>query len=192
MSGRDIWARAKNKNGKIGAYCTLRLEQIVTTKDIIQGMIIVSTRELALQTSQIAIEVPEHLGIKIVVATDDTNLKDDIMRIYKKVHLGVATSGRIIALREKRVANGSKYRTRVLEEGDKLLSQDIKGGLERVTSRPPTNRQSLLYSATFPLTAETFEKKHKKDPYEINLMNEYAIGQERQKGHCLNHPKRGA
>ena len=45
-------------------------------------MIIVSTRELALHTPQIAIKMFQHLGIKIVVATDDTNLKDDIMRIY--------------------------------------------------------------------------------------------------------------
>ena len=56
---------------------------------------------MALQTPQIAIEMSEHLGTKIVVATDNTNLKDDIMRIYEKVHRGVATPGRIIALREK-------------------------------------------------------------------------------------------
>ena len=81
LSGRDIRERDKNENGKIGAYYTLRLEQTVTTKDIIQGVIIVSTRELALQTPQIAIERSEHLGIKIVVATDNTNLKDNIMRM---------------------------------------------------------------------------------------------------------------
>ena len=49
------------------------------TKDIIQGRISVPTRELALQTPQIAIEVLKHLDIKVVVTTDGTNLKDDIM-----------------------------------------------------------------------------------------------------------------
>ena len=107
----------------------------------------------------------------------------------------MATPGRIIALREKQVANGSKCRMLVLEEGDKLLSQNVKGVLERVTSRPPPSQQILLYSATFPLTVETFRKKHMKDPYEINLMDEltrkgstqyYVIVQERQKRHCLN------
>jgi len=195
LSGRDILARAKNGTGKTGAYCIPTLEQIDPTKDIIQGMIIVPTRELALQTSQIAIEVSKHLGIKVMVTTGGTNLKDDIMRIYEKVHLVVATPGRILDLMERQVANVSKCKMLVLDEADKLLSQDFKGMLDRVISHLPPSRQILLYSATFPLTVETFMRKHLKDPYEINLMDEltlkgitqyYAFVQERQKVHCLN------
>ena len=48
-------------------------------------MIIVPTRELALQTSQIAMEVGKHLGVRVMVTTGGTNLKDDIMRIYETV-----------------------------------------------------------------------------------------------------------
>jgi len=195
LSGRDILARAKNGTGKTGAYTIPCLEQIDPSKDIIQGMIIVPTRELALQTSQIAIEVSKHLGIKTMVTTGGTNLKDDIMRIYEKVHLVVATPGRILDLMEKQVANVSKCKMLVLDEADKLLSQDFKGMLDRVISHLPPSRQILLYSATFPLTVETFMRKHLKDPYEINLMDEltlkgitqyYAFVQERQKVHCLN------
>lgn len=195
LSGRDILARAKNGTGKTGAYTIPCLEQIDPTKDIIQGMIIVPTRELALQTSQIAIEVSKHLNIKVMVTTGGTNLKDDIMRIYEKVHLVVATPGRILDLMEKQVANVSKCKMLVLDEADKLLSQDFKGMLDRVISHLPPSRQILLYSATFPLTVETFMRKHLKEPYEINLMDEltlkgitqyYAFVQERQKVHCLN------
>ena len=50
-------------------------------------MIIVPTRELALQTSQIAIELSKHMGVKVMVTTGGTNLKEDIMRIYEKVSL---------------------------------------------------------------------------------------------------------
>ncbi len=49
------------------------------------AMIVVPTRELALQTSQIAIEISKHLSIRVMVTTGGTNLKDDIMRIYEKV-----------------------------------------------------------------------------------------------------------
>jgi len=196
LSGRDILARAKNGTGKTGAYTIPILERIDSSKDYIQGMIIVPTRELALQTSQIAIEVSKHVGIKVMVTTGGTNLKDDIMRIYEKVHLVVATPGRILDLMEKKVANVSKCSVLVLDEADKLLSQDFKGMLDRVISHLPPKRQILLYSATFPLTVETFMRKHlKQDPYEINLMDEltlkgitqyYAFVQERQKVHCLN------
>jgi len=195
LSGRDILARAKNGTGKTGAYSIPILEQIDVTRDVIQGMIVVPTRELALQTSQIAIELSKHLGIKVMVTTGGTNLKDDIMRIYEKVHLVVATPGRMLDLMEKQVANVSKCRMLVLDEADKLLSQDFKGMLDKVISFLPPGRQILLYSATFPLTVESFMRKHLKEPYEINLMDEltlkgitqyYAFVQERQKVHCLN------
>jgi len=195
LTGRDILARAKNGTGKTGAYTIPILEQIDPTKDIIQGMIVVPTRELALQTSQIAIELGQHIGIKVMVTTGGTNLKDDIMRLYEKVHLVVATPGRILDLMEKQVADVSNCRILVLDEADKLLSQDFKGMLDRVISHLPRERQILLFSATFPLTVESFMKKHLKDPYEINLMDEltlkgitqfYAFVQEKQKVHCLN------
>jgi len=195
LAGRDILARAKNGTGKTGAYTIPILEQIDVTKDVIQGMIVVPTRELALQTSQIAIELSDHMGIKVMVTTGGTNLKDDIMRLYEKVHLVVATPGRILDLMEKQVADVSNCRILVLDEADKLLSQDFKGMLDRVIHHLPRERQILLFSATFPLTVESFMRKHLTDPYEINLMDEltlkgitqfYAFVQERQKVHCLN------
>merc|ERR1711997_369358 len=195
QTGRDILARAKNGTGKTGAYTIPIIDQIDTSLDVIQGMIIVPTRELALQTSQIAIELSKHLGVKVMVTTGGTNLKDDIMRIYEKVHLVVATPGRILDLMEKKIADVNNCKILCLDEADKLLSQDFKGMLDRLLSHLPEQRQILLYSATFPLTVEHFMKKHMTEPYEVNLMDEltlkditqyYAFVQERQKVHCLN------
>lgn len=84
LGGKDILARAKNGTGKTGAYCIPVLEQIDATKDHIQALVIVPTRELALQTSQICIELAKHLNIRVMVTTGGTVLKDDIMRIYQK------------------------------------------------------------------------------------------------------------
>ncbi|KAK8729919.1 hypothetical protein OTU49_008389 [Cherax quadricarinatus] len=195
LSGRDILARAKNGTGKTGAYSIPLLEQIDTTQDHIQAMVIVPTRELALQTSHICNELAKHIGVKVMVTTGGTNLKDDIMRIYETVHAVIATPGRILDLMEKKVAIMDKCRMLVLDEADKLLSQDFKGMLDRVISYLPPERQILLYSATFPLTVEQFMQKHLRSPYEINLMDEltlkgvtqyYAFVKERQKVHCLN------
>lgn len=195
LSGRDILARAKNGTGKTGAYSIPLLEQIDPSQNHIQAMVIVPTRELALQTSHICNELAKHLGVKVMVTTGGTNLKDDIMRIYETVHAVIATPGRILDLMEKKVATVDKCRMLVLDEADKLLSQDFKGMLDRVISYLPSERQILLYSATFPLTVEQFMKKHLRSPYEINLMDEltlkgvtqyYAFVQERQKVHCLN------
>uniref|UniRef100_A0A1B6EAF7 RNA helicase n=1 Tax=Clastoptera arizonana TaxID=38151 RepID=A0A1B6EAF7_9HEMI len=195
MAGKDILARAKNGTGKTGAYSIPVLEQVDPEKDYIQALVIVPTRELALQTSQICIELAKHMNVRIMVTTGGTNLRDDIMRIYQKVHVIIATPGRILDLMDKNVANMDHCRVLVLDEADKLLSQDFKGMLDSVISRLPENRQILLYSATFPLTVKQFMEKHLKSPEEVNLMEEltlkgvtqyYAFVQERQKVHCLN------
>jgi ATP-dependent RNA helicase DDX6/DHH1 len=181
--------------GKTGAYSIPVLEQIDPKKDCIQALIIVPTRELALQTSQICIELAKHLDVRVMVTTGGTNLRDDIMRIYQKVQVIIATPGRILDLMEKGVAVMDQCKILVLDEADKLLSQDFKGMLDTVIKNLPQERQILLFSATFPLTVEQFMRKHLRDPYEINLMEEltlkgvtqyYAFVQERQKVHCLN------
>jgi len=74
LTGRDILARAKNGTGKTGAYVIPILERIDITKDKIQALIIVPTRELALQTSQICIEISKHMGCKVMATTGGTNL----------------------------------------------------------------------------------------------------------------------
>lgn len=195
LSGRDILARAKNGTGKTGAYAIPIAEKCDPSKNELQALIMVPTRELALQTSQICIELSKHMGCKVMVTTGGTNLKDDIMRLYDPVHIIIATPGRILDLMNKNLVKCDKCSILVLDEADKLLSQDFKGMLDNIISHLPHDRQILLYSATFPLTVEQFMRKHLHNPYEINLMDEltlkgvtqyYAFVQERQKVHCLN------
>ncbi|XP_022326349.1 ATP-dependent RNA helicase me31b-like [Crassostrea virginica] len=195
LTGRDVLARAKNGTGKTGAYTIPILEKADPSRDEVQSLVIVPTRELALQTSQICIEISKHLGLKVMVTTGGTNLKDDIMRLYDPVHVIIATPGRILDLMNKNLVKIGKCGMLVLDEADKLLSQDFKGMLDHIIAHLPHDRQILLYSATFPLTVEQFMRKHLNNPYEINLMDEltlkgvtqyYAFVQEKQKVHCLN------
>ncbi|KAI6178002.1 RNA helicase [Aphelenchoides besseyi] len=195
LSGQDVLARAKNGTGKTGAYCIPCIEKIDPTLPAIQALIIVPTRELALQTSQICVELSKHLKIKIMVTTGGTDLRDDLLRLNGTVHMIIATPGRILDLMDKGVAKMEKCKMLVLDEADKLLSQDFQSMLDRLVAHLPENRQIMLFSATFPRTVATFMQKHMKNPYEINLMEEltllgvtqyYAFVQEKQKVHCLN------
>lgn len=195
LAGRDVLARAKNGTGKTGAYVIPLLERIDCSKNMVQAIVMVPTRELALQTSQICIEISKHLGCKVMVTTGGTNLKDDILRLYDPVHLIVATPGRVLDLLNKDLIKTDECKVLVLDEADKLLSQDFKSILDEIIHFLPRGRQILLYSATFPCTVEEFVRKHLDNPYEINLMDEltlkgitqyYAFVQEKQKVHCLN------
>jgi len=196
LSGRDVLARAKNGTGKSGAYLIPMLESINVDLKKIQAIVVVPTRELALQTSQIAIELSKFMdNLNVMVTTGGTNLRDDILRLEQKIHMIVATPGRILDLIRKRIANVEECKMLVLDEADKLLSNDFYNMMVELQSFLPKGRQILLYSATFPLSVSNFMKGYMHDPYEINLMEEltlkgvsqfYAYVEEKKKVHCLN------
>uniref|UniRef100_A0A673G0T5 RNA helicase n=1 Tax=Sinocyclocheilus rhinocerous TaxID=307959 RepID=A0A673G0T5_9TELE len=157
LSGRDILARAKNGTGKSGAYLIPLLERIDIKKDHIQAIVIVPTRELALQVSQISIQISKHLGgVKVMATTGGTNLRDDIMRLDEEVHVVIATPGRILDLIKKGIAKVNKVQMMVMDEADKLLSQDFVVTIEDIIGFLSKNRQILLYSATFPISVQKF------------------------------------
>ncbi|KAI9628998.1 hypothetical protein KEM48_011250, partial [Puccinia striiformis f. sp. tritici PST-130] len=189
LAGRDILARAKNGTGKTGAFVIPTLEKTNVRVNRIQALILVPTRELALQTSQVCKTLGKHTGIQIMVTTGGTTLKDDILRLQEAVHVVVGTPGRILDLASKGVADLSQCKTFVMDEADKLLSPEFTVVIEQLLSFLHKERQVMLFSATFPMIVKDFK------PYEINLMEEltlqgvtqyYAFLEERQKVHCLN------
>lgn len=158
-------------------------------------LILIPTRELALQTSAIVKEMGKHMGVECMVTTGGTSLKDDIMRLYNAVHIIVATPGRILDLASKKVADLSQVRTIVMDEADKLLSAEFQPVLEQIIGMCDKDHQICLFSATFPRAVKGFCQKFVPNPYSINLMDEltlrgitqfYAYVPERQKVHCLN------
>ncbi|SCU93640.1 LAMI_0E15082g1_1 [Lachancea mirantina] len=195
LAGRDILARAKNGTGKTAAFVIPTLERVKPKVKKIQALIMVPTRELALQTSQVVRTLGKHCGIACMVSTGGTNLRDDIMRLNEPVHVLVGTPGRVLDLASRKVADLSECPLFVMDEADKMLSRDFKSIIEQILSFLPKIHQSLLFSATFPMTVKEFMVRHLNKPYEINLMDEltlkgitqyYAFVEERQKLHCLN------
>ena len=196
LTGRDMLARAKNGTGKTASFIIPILERVKTNKNCVQGLILVPTRELALQTSQVCKELGKNLtGCQIMVSTGGTTLKDDIMRLYNPVHVIVATPGRILDLAEKGVAKLGNCEMFVLDEADKLLSVEFQPVIEKLIRMCSETRQIMLFSATFPVTVKAFKEKWLKRPYIINKMDEltlkgvtqyYAFVEEKQKLHCLN------
>uniref|UniRef100_A0A8D3C6S6 RNA helicase n=1 Tax=Scophthalmus maximus TaxID=52904 RepID=A0A8D3C6S6_SCOMX len=119
----------------------------------------------------------------------------DLKKDHIQVHVVIATPGRILDLIKKGVAKVDRVQMMVMDEADKLLSQDFVVLIEDIISFLAKGRQILLYSATFPISVQKFMAKHLQKPYEINLMEEltlkgitqfYAYVTERQKVHCLN------
>ena len=195
LGGRHVLARAKNGTGKTAAFIIPALEKVDAAINSIQVLMLIPTRELALQTSAIVKEIGKHMPVQVMVTTGGTNLRDDIMRLYSPVHILVGTPGRVLDLADKGVADLSKCSCLIMDEADKLLSPEFTEVLNNIISKTAVDRQICLFSATFPVTVKAFKQKYVPDAYIINLMDEltllgitqyYAFVEEKQKVHCLN------
>jgi len=157
--------------------------------------VLVPTRELAMQTSFVIKELGKHKKIECMVSTGGNPVKEDIYRLYQTVHIIVCTPGRILDLASRGVAKLDNCKMIVLDEVDKLLSDNFKIIVGKILDIMPENKQISLFSATYPVAIRSFQQKYVPDPEFINLMEEltlkgvtqfYAYLEEREKLHCLN------
>ena len=184
LNKKDIIARAKNGTGKTGSFVIPILNLIDTIpkdkrmSNSIQSLILVPTRELALQTSFTIKEIGKYLNVQCMVSTGGTSLKEDILRLKNgdsPVHVVVGTPSRVSNLVSKRVLNLENCGILVLDEADKLLSQDFKGFVTEIIKYLPLQRQIMLFSATFPSDVRDFKDKYLKQPVLLNLMEELTL-----------------
>ena len=177
------------------SFCIPVLEKVDVSLLKTQALILVPTRELALQTSSVLKKLGQHIpSLSVIVSTGGTDLREDIIRLMKPVHVIVATPGRILDLASKRVCDLSACSMFIMDEADKLLSPEFVPLIDRLLSFTPPTRQVLCFSATFPKTVVRFRDQWCPTAHEINLMEEltlkgvtqyYAFVDERQKVHCF-------
>jgi superfamily II DNA/RNA helicase len=147
LIGRDILARAKNGIGKTAAFVTPTLERIIRRSTKTKALILVPTRELALQRSRVCGTLGKHLGINVMVTTGGTGLKNDIIQLNEAIHIIVGTPGRILDLASKGVADLTQCPTFVMNEADRLLSPEFAPVIEQLLSFHPKDRQVTTTSS---------------------------------------------
>lgn len=91
-----------------------------------------------------------------MVTTGGTTLRDDILRLNKPVHIVVGTPGRILDLGGKGIADLKRCRSFIMDEADKLLSEEFTPVIEQLLGLCQRDRQIMLFSATFPWTVKQF------------------------------------
>jgi len=194
LMGKSLLARAKNGTGKTGAFAIPTLQRVDPNDQNIQVLVLLPTRELALQTAKVYKDLSKHLNLEIVTSTGGTELKDDIIRLRRAVQIVIGTPGRLQDLANQGILKIQQCKMIVLDEADKLLSPDFLPAVETLLDFMPEDRQLLLFSATFPSAIKSFKERWIPDCKILNLMDEltlkgvsqyYAFVDEGQKVHCL-------
>jgi ATP-dependent RNA helicase RhlE len=174
LAGKDLIGTAQTGTGKTAAFVLPLLHQIIESGvyDCIQALIIVPTRELAVQIDQ-AIEAYSYYtkvtSIAIYGGGDGKEFAREKNALSSGVDIVVATPGRLIAHMNMGYVDFSKLRHFVLDEADRMLDMGFLPDLNKIIDKLNPQRQNLLFSATMPTAVLKLTKKILNDPAMVKI-----------------------
>jgi len=169
LQKRDLIALAQTGSGKTAA-CAIPVCQIVdTTSPRIQALIIVPTRELALQYATEAQKIGLDKGVKAFAIFGGESAGMQQSKLKHGVQVLVATPGRLIDFIYSRDIDLTHVKTLILDEADEMLSMGFFEDLEFIMQCLVQEHQTLLFSATMPNQIRIIAKNHMKNPVEVTL-----------------------
>lgn len=169
LQGDDLIALAKTGSGKTAACAIPVCHRVDTTNNSIQALIIVPTRELALQYAIETQKIGIDKGVKAFAIYGGEDAAMQQSKLKHGVHVLVATPGRLIDFIYNRLIDLSKVETLILDEADEMLSMGFYDDLEFVIQCLVHTHQTLLFSATMPPQIKKIAKQHMRNPKEITL-----------------------
>jgi len=155
LDGRDVWATAPTGSGKTLAFALPLLQQHLLQprqtnfRRPIRTLVLVPTRELAVQVGEILTQLAYPAGLKVSVVYGGVSINPQMMGLRGGADCVVATPGRLLDLLDHKALSLAHVQHLVLDEADRLLDLGFADELQRVLAGLPAQRQTLLFSATF-------------------------------------------
>lgn len=169
---KDLIGKAQTGTGKTAAFGIPIIENIIPESKNVQALILVPTRELAIQVTEELSSFSENHKISIVAVYGGQPIERQISRLQRGVDIVVGTPGRIIDHLERKTLNISKVKYVVLDEADEMLNMGFVEDIEKILQSSPKNRRTVLFSATMPSHIEKLAKNYMQDYEIISVMSE--------------------
>ena len=147
LAGRDVLAKSKTGSGKTLAFGIPLAERLDPSGKRPSGLVLVPTRELAVQVTDELTDVARAHKLRIVPVYGGVSLPDQA-RKASAAHIVVATPGRLQDLIDRRLLSMNKVRILVLDEADRMLDMGFQPQVDRILKSVPRERQTMFFSAT--------------------------------------------
>ena len=167
LQGKDIIGSAQTGTGKTLAFLIPTIKNLLENKDH-KAIIIEPTRELAQQVLDVAISLCKHgLGIRSTLLIGGESHTQQIKNLKNNTRIIIGTPGRIIDHLEKKTLDLSNCHTLILDETDRMFDMGFYIQLESILKYIPSERQTLMFSATFSKKIEEMAAKQLKNPERV-------------------------
>jgi ATP-dependent RNA helicase RhlE len=182
LRAQDLQACAQTGSGKTAAFALPMLQRLLNgpMRDDrrVSGLVLVPTRELAMQVGEVFRSLGRYLPqpIKVLTVFGGVSINPQMMALRGGADIVVATPGRLLDLADHNAIRLSDVSTLVLDEADRLLDEGFADELTRVLALLPERRQNLLFSATFPPAVQSLADLLLRNPTRIDVATAAAAG----------------
>ena len=170
LAGRDIIAKAKTGSGKTAAFAIGLLDKLDVKQFATQALVLCPTRELA---DQVAKEIRRLArfthNVKVLTLCGGVSIGPQLGSLERGAHIVVGTPGRIVDHLGKGSLSLQHLRQLVLDEADRMLEMGFADALETVLQACPLQRQTLLFSATYPEAIQKISAHCQHDPVSVTV-----------------------
>ena len=182
LLGKDIIAQAKTGSGKTAAFALTLLSNLNPRRFAVQTLVLCPTRELADQvTTEIRRLARAEDNIKVVTLCGGVPLRGQLATLEHGAHIVVGTPGRLMDHLERGSLQLEAMNTLVLDEADRMLDMGFFDDIVKVARQCPKERQTLLFSATYPEGIAKLAAQFMRDPVTVTVEAQHAGGQIEQR-----------
>lgn len=166
--GKDLVGIAQTGTGKTIAFAVPMIQRLAATGHG-KGLVLVPTRELAMQVAEVARQFAPVMKMEAAVVIGGENIRRQTEALRRRPRLIIATPGRLIDHLGQRTADLSDVRVLVLDEADRMLDMGFAPQIEKIMAAMPRERQTMLFSATMPDEIMKLASRHMKLPIRLEV-----------------------
>jgi ATP-independent RNA helicase DbpA len=182
LAGQDLIAQAKTGSGKTAAFALALLANLNVRRFAVQAMVMCPTRELAEQvTQEIRRLARAEDNVKVLTLCGGAVIRGQAASLEHGAHIVVGTPGRLLDLLERGTLDLSALNTLVLDEADRMLDMGFHDDLVAVVKHCPRDRQTLLFSATYPETIDKLAQQFMRRPQTVKLAERHDASKIRER-----------
>ncbi|MGG0717839.1 DEAD/DEAH box helicase [Robertmurraya massiliosenegalensis] len=169
LENKDLIGQAQTGTGKTAAFGIPLIDKIDTESNVIQGIVIAPTRELAVQVSEELYKIGYGKRARVLAIYGGQDINRQIRALKNHPQIIVGTPGRILDHINRKTIRLENIHTVVLDEADEMLNMGFIEDIEAILSKTPEERQTLLFSATMPAPIQRMAEKFMKDPQIVRV-----------------------
>lgn len=167
IEGKDVVGIAQTGTGKTLAFGIPMIQRLVASRG--QGLVLLPTRELALQVDEVLKKICNPLGMRTGVIIGGANMAQQVRMLRNNPHIIIATPGRLIDHMLGKTCSLKNLQMIVLDEADRMLDIGFMPQIRQILSSAPKERQTMMFSATMPSAIAELASKYMKMPLRIEV-----------------------